>query len=738
LTRLFISHSHKDNVIAVAFKQWLGTNGWADEDVFVDLDDIGAGERWKEALHKANARCEAVILLASPESLASPECLAEVRKAEDFGKEIIVVLLADVRFDDRRLDSVKDRQIVELVAEPQSHSETVNYHGETHEAHFNADALAAVRSYLVKRGIAPEHFSWPPKERPNAEPFPGLAAYKEDDAGIFFGRDADILRGLDRLRLLRRNRQPRLLVIQAASGAGKSSYLRAGLWPRLKRDSDFAPLAILRPAQGILTGPDGLGRQLARELTRPSAPLSRGDISSRLTEPDVQKAAAAFIELMSLAATQAREMRLAGDQKGRAPALVLAIDQAEELFAVEDASESLRFLDLLANFLQNAPETIETFVLLTIRVESADQLLRALASHSLEPPDAITLLPLAPSSYRDVILRPIDVAARRGQRITVEPALAERLTNDAVGADALPLLAFTLLRLYHDYGETGKLTLTQYETMGGVGGSIQKALQGAIAKSGAAGAGENLRRLIIPYLATWDSDTDTAKRIVARTTVVIGGRRSLLKPLAERLVESRLLLSSAIGNETTLEVAHEALLRVAPVADWLKDDREFLIFKEDIGRAERRWREEMKRADQALLTGFDLARGEEWLPKRAEDLSTDLQTFIQASLRRDRTEKQKRLRFQRRVSVGATLAALVMTGVGAFAVHQRQRADTELQNAYISQSRFLADVSRQAAGRSDGTTGALIALEALPEPTASKRPYVEAAERALYNALLRN
>jgi hypothetical protein len=50
------------------------------------------------------------------------------------------------------------------------------------------------------------------------------------------------------LRFLRRNGRPRFLVIQAASGAGKSSYLRAGLWPRLNRDLDFAPLGILRPA----------------------------------------------------------------------------------------------------------------------------------------------------------------------------------------------------------------------------------------------------------------------------------------------------------------------------------------------------------------------------------------------------------------------------------------------------------------------------------------------------------
>ena len=92
MSRLFVSHSSKDSIAAIAFKQWLGENGWPKDDVFLDLEDIGAGENWKEALRKAHTRCEAVILLASPDALDSPECLTEVRKAEDFGKELLAEL----------------------------------------------------------------------------------------------------------------------------------------------------------------------------------------------------------------------------------------------------------------------------------------------------------------------------------------------------------------------------------------------------------------------------------------------------------------------------------------------------------------------------------------------------------------------------------------------------------------------------------------------------------------------
>jgi hypothetical protein len=91
--RIFVSHSSHDNFEALAFKAWLVDEGWHPDDIFLDLHGIGAGERWKEALAKANERCEAVVLLASPESLKSTECRIEIHMAEDYGKEIIVAIL---------------------------------------------------------------------------------------------------------------------------------------------------------------------------------------------------------------------------------------------------------------------------------------------------------------------------------------------------------------------------------------------------------------------------------------------------------------------------------------------------------------------------------------------------------------------------------------------------------------------------------------------------------------------
>jgi hypothetical protein len=79
------------------------------------------------------------------------------------------------------------------------------------------------------------------------------------------------------------------------------------------------------------------------------------------------------------------------------------------------------------------------------------------------------LRPLPPAGYQEVITGPPRRATAAGRRLTVEPALVDRLLAEtAEGADALPLLALTLERLYHDFGDDGDLTVAEYEAMGGL------------------------------------------------------------------------------------------------------------------------------------------------------------------------------------------------------------------------------------------------------------------------------
>ena len=58
MARIFISHSSKDNVPALAISQWLKTNGWGTP--YLDIDPtqgLAPGEQWRKALTAAAARC---------------------------------------------------------------------------------------------------------------------------------------------------------------------------------------------------------------------------------------------------------------------------------------------------------------------------------------------------------------------------------------------------------------------------------------------------------------------------------------------------------------------------------------------------------------------------------------------------------------------------------------------------------------------------------------------------------
>lgn len=82
-----------------------------------------------------------------------------------------------------------------------------------------------------------------------AVPFRYLSWFTEDHAEVFFGRNREI-RGLYE-RIAERDGPP-LILLYGQSGVGKSSFLSAGVLPRLRRDRDV--VYVRRDAEARLTG----------------------------------------------------------------------------------------------------------------------------------------------------------------------------------------------------------------------------------------------------------------------------------------------------------------------------------------------------------------------------------------------------------------------------------------------------------------------------------------------------
>ena len=99
MSRIFVSHSSKDNRQAQALRAWLvGQDPPLANEIFLDIDagtGLKPGVKWKNQLVSANSRCEAVICLLSTSWESSAECLAEYRMAENLGKQILCARLQD-------------------------------------------------------------------------------------------------------------------------------------------------------------------------------------------------------------------------------------------------------------------------------------------------------------------------------------------------------------------------------------------------------------------------------------------------------------------------------------------------------------------------------------------------------------------------------------------------------------------------------------------------------------------
>lgn len=440
LSRLFVSHSSADNAAAAALGQWLTEQGYTDH--FLDIDPdrgLAPGERWMEKLKAAADRCEAVLCLVSNAWLASKWCLAEFLLAKSLHKRIFGLIIEPVPFERLPTEMTAEWQLCELIGPDRLRE----FHIAKATVTFREAGLDMLRRGLERAGLDARGFPWPPPGEPDRAPYRGLRALEPQDAAIFFGRDALITRGMDQLRGMVETGVDRLLVVLGASGAGKSSFLRAGLWPRLARDdAHMLPLPVIRPQGAALTGSTGLAVALSSAFTRFGDVRPPGPVKAALAAGG----GAALGEMLDTLAAQARARLVQSDPDLPPPTVLLALDQAEELFNAEGAAETETFLSLLSAVLVPGRRMLAIATIRTDRYHylQDDALLPGVKRALFDLP------PMPTAEFKTIIEGPAQRATEAGRRLDIDPALTEALIADATGADALPLLGFSTNRLVAD------------------------------------------------------------------------------------------------------------------------------------------------------------------------------------------------------------------------------------------------------------------------------------------------
>jgi energy-coupling factor transporter ATP-binding protein EcfA2 len=417
----FVSHSSQDSTEVARLSDWLTEQGF--RSFFLDFDPergFAAGVKWEAELYAQLRRADAVLFVGSPASVASQWCFAELTMSRSLGKTIIPVV---VRAGGSH-PLLVDTQTVDLTGGDER-------------------GFERLRRRLSVAELDPQRtFEWDTER----SPFPGLESFQERDAAVFFGRQAETERLLAQMRSSRRRYTGRLIAVVGPSGSGKSSLVRAGLLPRLRRaQPPWVVLGVPRPGDRPL-------RQFALALVGAFRDVGMPQ-SLQSVEQALSEGVAGLVGLTDELSHQRR-----GDPK---PAVLVFVDQAEELVTPAAGDEHARFLELLHGVTRGAGPV---WSLLTLRSEFLSAFLLA-ERGEVAFDDQLLVGPLDAARLAEVIERPAD---RVG--VSFEPGLVGRMVTDTGGGDALPLLAHTLAALYERAQARmgARITIADYEDLGGV------------------------------------------------------------------------------------------------------------------------------------------------------------------------------------------------------------------------------------------------------------------------------
>lgn len=428
-------------------------------------------------------------------------------------------------------------------------------------------------------------------------PFPGLEAFQEDEAAVFFGREQQIGEILRRLRSSGTDPPSRLVPLVGASGSGKSSLVQAGVLPRLRMQR----WTILGP---VVPGTDPVGalaRSLSVVLGDPVEVLSR-----RLRRDSGE-----------LAVLLGKAQRTAGHRFSRS---LLIIDQMEELVTLSGTHDRNLLLRCLAEALQRDRHL---HIITTVRIEFLSGLLAGEYAGLFTNPVAIGAIDRA--GLAAVIEKPAKAAG-----LGLESGLVERIVADTGAGDALPLLAYLLQELYLRVGSGHTATMQDYLAVGGVEGALARHADQVVAEIRDDMDTPAVLRVLLLFVNV--TSNDATRRRVVLDTLNPGQRR-----IVEAFVDARLLVSDAGDEGPTAQVTHEALFRQwAPLRQEVAAHAERLRQRAELERWSTDW-ERSGRSPDYLLSGQRLALAEQWLDSLAQvdqDIPA-LLAFVDASRRRD-------------------------------------------------------------------------------------------------------
>jgi WD40 repeat protein/energy-coupling factor transporter ATP-binding protein EcfA2 len=482
-------------------------------------------------------------------------------------------------------------------------------------------------------------------------PYRGLQTFDEEHAELFFGRDADIQRLLEKLKTTR------FLAVIGASGSGKSSLVRAGVIPALKSgvlpESETWTIRVFTPGAHPLAN-------LAANLLRlhPQQSMNR-----TLDEMNTDERTLHLAVSLALAERPATER------------VVWVIDQFEEIFTLcSDERERAQFLSnlLYAAFIPGGRNA----VLLTLRADFYQKCAAYPELSARVAAQQFLVSPMDEDNLKQAIEEPAWQVGLEFEQGLVETILKEVESQPG----ALPLLEHALLELW-ERRRGNLLTLEAYRESGGVTGAIAKRAD-AIYDSFTPEQQLIVRRIMLRLTQPGEGTEDTRRRATMDELITRPGESGAVEEVAQTMATARLLTTGGEERpgEQVIDVSHEALIRGWPrLRKWIEEDRAGLRILRRLTEAAREW--QPTKDESLLYRGARLAQAVEWRERNETALNPLEREFLDASVAAQRAVERRR----KRLIIGLAAGLIFAVGLALLALFQWWRANEQTQIAFARQ-----------------------------------------------------
>ncbi len=561
------------------------------------------------------------------------------------------------------------------------------YHSFDRPQTFSTRLRTHLEGLLDKMAEGMEEAVWDVEKQ--GPPFMGLRAFEPEHAAVFFGREGEVLEARQALREQARAGCA-FLLLNGASGSGKSSLARAGLLPAVVENEIDEQIAAWRTL--IVTpselAPDPLAALVRRLAADDVLPGLRGDASSLETITEGLRKDPGLTFNLKIKDAFARASK---GQKG-AVRLLLLVDQLEEFYASTAIADTERaaFFAALEVFARSGC----VWVVATLRSDFYQQAQKQPELVSMKTGKGqLDLLPPGADALRRLIEDPARMAGLRFEERGGQLLSGRILREAAAHAELLPLVEFVLSELFEQRTAEGLLTYAAYESLGGVEGALASRAEAAYRALSAESQGSLPQ--VLQSLVTLGGG-DEAERVVRQWVPLSRFEgHAAARHLVDQFTQERLFTArSPEGKEgeANVGVAHESLLRVWPRAvEWAERNRELLRTRARV--------EVRRREGSPLLEGDPLLESAKaHLAATGEAFDEEQRKFIEDSVRQAEARRRRREKVRRAVMTALSALTLLALSGAWWALkkqHQAENAERATDEANQKTKQQLVETHRQ-------------------------------------------